>query len=606
MTAIRCIFKAGQLVALFLAGLAGGTVAVAQTGGIIPIVIVQATQSVATTNTPGVFTVYRAGNTNLTLNVWYDLTGTASNGVDYKLIPPHWVTIEAGVVSNIVAITPLINPPSGTVAKTVVLTLTNSPLMMPVNYEIGSPSRAVVYVEANGATNLPPKVDILKPADGAVFYTPTNIQMLAKAGDSDGFISGVEFFAGETNLGPGIPVVLDPPGINGVTGLVYLFNWLNPSPGKYPLTAVATDNGGASTTSDPVNISVLLGPPTNVPPVVRIISPPNGAIFFAPVNIPLYAYAKDFDGAVTSVEFFANGNSLGFAQPLPAPLTASDGSGTLPPVYPTNIFFLIWSNVSAGGYALTAKATDNDGGSTISDPVKLEVLPSPPPPTNHPPIVSIVASDPVAVEGTNCWVWTGETNSTPTWAAWPAAVCQCFTNRGPKTATFTVRRDGDTNADLTVPYDIGGTASNGVDYVMLSGTVTIPSGERRAFITIVPIDDGPPDVNKTVILTLLPDMRMSPLPGYVLGCPSRAAAIIIDGICPRPATAALSERCFHLTAPGPDAAWFCIEYSSDLVHWTTICTNQVVNGSVDFVDPDAAGISGRFYRVVPLTDAPTN
>ena len=49
-----------------------------------------------------------------------------------------------------------------------------------------------------------------------------------------------------------------------------------------------------------------------------------------------------------------------------------------------------------------------------------------------------------------------------------------------------------------MPYDIGGTASNGVDYVALPGFVTIPPGERRALITIVPIDDGPPDVNKTV------------------------------------------------------------------------------------------------------------
>ena len=165
---------------------------------------------------------------------------------------------------------------------------------------------------------------------------------------------------------------------------------------------------------------------------------------------------------------------------------------------------------------------------TSAPPVNITILPSLPPPTNRPPIVSIVATDPIAIEGTNCWVWPGETNSPPTWAAWPTAVCRYFTNCGPKTATFTVRRFGDTNEDLTVPYDIGGTASNGVDYVALPGSLTIPAGERRALITIVPIDDGPPDVNKTVILTLLPDMQMNPLPGYVLGFPRRAAAIIID------------------------------------------------------------------------------
>ena len=57
---------------------------------------------------------------------------------------------------------------------------------------------------------------------------------------------------------------------------------------------------------------------------------------------------------------------------------------------------------------------------------------------------------------------------------------------------FTIRRDGPTNASLTVTYDLGGTASNGVDYVELPGTATIPAGEQSTLISVVPIDDGPP------------------------------------------------------------------------------------------------------------------
>ena len=191
--------------------------------------------------------------------------------------------------------------------------------------------------------------------------------------------------------------------------------------------------------------------------------------------------ANDFYGSVTSVEFFAGTNSLGFGQPVPSPVAVnSSGPSSIPPIYPTNVFFLVWSNTPVGAYTLTAKATDNDGALTVSDPVKIAVLPLPPPPTNHPPIVSLVATDPVAIEGTNCWVWPGENDGSPTWAAWPTAICRFFTNLRPKTATFTVRRCGDTNDDLTVPYDIGGTASNGVDYVALPGSVTISSCECRA------------------------------------------------------------------------------------------------------------------------------
>ena len=92
------------------------------------------------------------------------------------------------------------------------------------------------------------------------------------------------------------------------------FEFSKVPPGNYVLTTKATDNGGASAVSDPVNISVQQGPPppTNYPPVVRITSPPNGAVFHAPVDVPIYAYAHDPDDDVATVEFFADANSLGF------------------------------------------------------------------------------------------------------------------------------------------------------------------------------------------------------------------------------------------------------------------------------------------------------
>ncbi len=355
----------------------------------------------------------------------------------------------------------------------------------------------------------------------------------------------------------------------------------------------------------PSNAVVYITGVTDLPPIVRIISPANGTVFFAPVDVPIVAYANDLFGSVVSVEIFAGTNSLGFGHPLPTPVAANPaGPASYPPGFPTNLYFLIWSNPPPGIYALTAKATDNDGESSSSAPVKISILPSPPPPTNRPPIVNIVATDPIAVEGTNCWVWPGETNNTPTWAAWSTTACRCFTNFGPKIATFTVHRFGDTNDNLTVPYNIGGTASNGVDYVALPGVVTIPAGERRALITIVPIDDGPPDVNKTVILSLEPSANVPP--DYVIGFPPRAAAVIIDPSCPWPLTGLLPDKCFHLAMPGPDAAWFYVQCSADLVNWTAICTNQVVNGSIDFIDPDAPGNPLKYFRAVPLNAAPAN
>lgn len=154
MKTLRYSFGAGHLAGFVVFTLLLGTAVMAQTttNYAFPVVTVWATQPVATVTNSGMFTLYRAGDTNATLNVWYDLGGTASNGVDYATIPPHLLEMPAGAASNSIVIKPLTNPPPG-VIKTIVLQLTNSPLLSPVNYEIGSPSEAVVSIKR---TNSPP------------------------------------------------------------------------------------------------------------------------------------------------------------------------------------------------------------------------------------------------------------------------------------------------------------------------------------------------------------------------------------------------------------------------------------------------------------------
>ena len=463
------------------------------------------------------------------------------------------------------------------------------------------------FAQTSTPTNLPPLVSIVSPTNGSVFYTPVTLSLIARASDSDDTVTNVEFFAGTTDLGEGHPIVLDPPGVNGVVGLVYFLSWPSVPAGNYALTAVAADSQGASTISAPANISVLPGPPpTNLPPVVRITSPANGAAFRAPVAVPIFAYAKDPDGYVASVEFLDGTNSLGLGHrvtAVPPPLPPCPIQPPILIIVPTNYWELVWTNAAPGSHTLTAKATDNGGFATVSGPVNVTILPPLPPSTNRPPLISIVATDPIAVEGTNCWSWLGLATAAPTWANWiaTAATRRFFTNCGPKDAIFTVRRHGDTNNALTVTYDIGGTATNGVDYVALPGVVTIPAGERAALITVLPLDDGPPDITSTVILTL--ESSTNTPPDFVLGYPPKAAALILD-FGPRPPAAVLPDKCFHLSAAGPNGAWFHVETTADLLSWTPICTNQVINGSIDFVDPNAQSGQALFYRAVPEAGPP--
>ncbi len=566
----------------------------AQTNFLFPVVTIRTTDPFATwSGDSGTFTVFRDGPTNATLNVYYRIDGTASNGVDYAKIP-NWVDIPAGVRANTITISPINN--SQTNFETVRLTLAQPPILPPVNYLIGFPSNATVYITSNPITNFPPFVRIATPSDGATFYAPVNVPICADARDLDGYVATVEFFAGTNSLG----ITTNNPYSAGVRNPFCLV-WSNAPLGDYALTAKAADNGGGTGWSDPVHISVQPGPPpppTNYSPVVRIISPPNGAIFRAPVHLPIYAYASDRDGYVNSVEFFAGTNSLGLGHGVCIGLTYTNR------LCLTNLFLLVWTNAPLGAYSLTARATVLCGfcpqgeASAVSEPVNVTILPPPPPPTNFPPIVSIIATDPIAIEGTNCWVWPGTTNCPSSWSNWPGAICRSFTNCGPKNATFAVRRYGATNNDLTVTYHIGGTATNGVDYVTLPDSVTIPAGERHAQITVVPLDDGLPDITSTVILKLLPSTN------YIIRFPAAAAAIIVDSDLPLLLTGLLPDRCFHFNAPGPDAAWFRIEYSTDLLNWTALATNQVVNGSIDFVDPDSQYDQARFYRVVPEANPP--
>jgi hypothetical protein len=566
-------------------------------GDAIPAVTIRATDNLAGFGgDPGTFTVYRAGNPTPALNIYYCVSGSAVDGVDYRFIG-SWVQIPSGEYSGTIRIEPI--DLGQTDIKTVTVELCPSPLMIPVNYEIGLPGSATVYLAREGIDNVPPEVAVLSPANGSAMVAPANWSLVAKADDPDGTVAGVEFFAGDQDLGPANMVVLDPPGINGVVGPVYFLQWQGVPAGNYVLTAVATDSAGAATTSEPVKITVTPGssPPANVPPVIRIVSPPAAAVFHSPLDVPLLAYAHDPDGTVVSVEFFDGTESLGQAHPV------EPDFAPLPPVpspaAPADVWELKWSNAPAGVHTLTAVATDDGDAAATSDAIRITILPPVVPPVDYPPRVSIIATDPLAIGGTNGWPWLGLATASPTWNEWIAdnAAFRVFTNWGPRTAAFSVRRHGATNDDLTVNYEVGGTAVNGVDYLLLPGKVTIPAGRRSVIINIVPLEDPPASSNRTVVLTLVADTGSSP--EYVLGIPQRAAALILAGPGPRPRSGILPEHRFHLFATGPDGAWFHIDYSTDLLNWTPVCTNQVVQGAIDFIDPEVNDAGSRFYRAIP-------
>jgi hypothetical protein len=99
------------------------------------------------------------------------------------------------------------------------------------------------WMQFNGAGNTAPTVNITSPANGATFSAPASITINANAADADGSISSVAFYNGSTLLGTD-------------TSSPYSYAWSNVASGSYSITARATDNGGLTTTSAAINITV--------------------------------------------------------------------------------------------------------------------------------------------------------------------------------------------------------------------------------------------------------------------------------------------------------------------------------------------------------------
>lgn len=614
-----------------------------------PVVTVRATDPVAAegpwptdasaVRNTATFTVHRTGPTDFPMTVFYRLTGTASNGVDYHELP-HTVVIPRGARTADIVVDPLddaLVEGTETVCLGVVPPLCIEVYPPPPDcYVVGEPRAARAVILDNDLPNRPPVVQIVRPLDGSVFLAPADIAMVAQADDVDGVVTTVEFFAGTNSLG----IVVHDPAVASADRAPFLLVWSNAPPGRHVLHALATDNDGAETLSKPVEIAVVgigsipvvsivatdpeaaeggsssggtlvntatftvnrtgptehplavyyslsgtasngvdyrllpgrvvipmnsasapilvspiddnlvegpetvvaalvlppvvapsTGPvdpyvigadsraraiildndtaPTNVPPKVAIVQPEAGDLFIAPADIAIWAEARDGDGFLRTVEFFANGVSIGLV---------SNSLSTISNLSP--VFRFAWAGVPAGAYALTARATDNRGASGVSEPVPIRVV------EIHPlPVVTLEASDPWASEGdlepTPIEIGAGEV----AFIGPPIAI-------RPDTATFTMRRDRGTNHALTVYYSVGGTASNGVDYVRLPGEVTIPAGAFAARLVVTPIDDNLIEGTETVIARLEPaacPAVIPPPPGcYRVGEPSRALAYIRD------------------------------------------------------------------------------
>jgi outer membrane protein assembly factor BamB len=506
---------------------------------------------------PGVFRFMRAGPTNDALTVAYRLSGTASNGVDYTMLPGS-VLIPAGAPSADVVVNVR---DDGEVEgnETVHLALAPSPcidVIVPGCYSIGTGSVATVTILDNERpVNSPPTAQLVTPANGTVFTGPTNILLVANASDADGAmtVQTVEFFEGVRSLG----ITTNRPVLNPLGP--YVLIWNDVPPGQYILRVVATDDQDARGTSAPVQITVTS------PPGDDVLLVQTGSVWkYLDTGIDQGTAWRepDFDDSAWA----AGPAQLGYGDGDEATVVSfgPDPSNK----YVTTYFRRTFEAADADAFeSLTLRVLRDDGVVVHLNGVEVFRDNMPAGPVAFNTLALAVATDeneyltatipPSAlVNGHN--IVAVEIHQVNPSSSDLGFDLELIGHRGPRppertiinvvatdpdaaeagllpvvhSGTFTFYRSGNLQIPLTAFFSVGGSASNGIDYVRVTNRVSFAAGAVEARLNINPIYDTLPEGAETVVLTLEPPVCIAIFPPppecYLVGPSNRATVYIAD------------------------------------------------------------------------------
>jgi len=231
-----------------------------------------------------------------------------------------------------------------------------------VDSQLSQATSNVVSINVTTTGNTPPTVSLSAASTSVAFGGST--VLTATAADTDGAVTRVAFMSNGSTLGT-------------VTAPPWKLTFVPSSVGTYSVTAVATDNGGASATSNAVSITVASSGRNNSPPSVSLSS--SASTIEAGATATLTATASDPDGTVSKVEFY-NGFSL-------------VGTDTTSP------YSHGFTTATPGTYTLTAKAYDNTGASATSNGVQIVVTGPTAPPSATLPRITLALSNTLFAPG---------------------------------------------------------------------------------------------------------------------------------------------------------------------------------------------------------------
>jgi hypothetical protein len=198
---------------------------------------------------------------------------------------------------------------------------------------------AATNVTVATSINLP-TVALTSPSPGRIVSVGTPVALSANANAFGGAtVAAVEFLVG-------MQVVAS--ATSPAAGSTYSATWTPTSTGSAVVTARVIDSTGAQVTSSPsVTVTVAAAPTV-------AITAPTASSVQSSNPFPITASATAGTGlSIASVQFFANGTSIGTANSAP--------------------FSITWNPSTSGAVTLTARATDSGGGIVNSAPVSITV-----------------------------------------------------------------------------------------------------------------------------------------------------------------------------------------------------------------------------------------
>ncbi|MDP1662650.1 MAG: Calx-beta domain-containing protein [Phycisphaerales bacterium] len=421
---------------------------------------------------PGQFRVTRTGPTTAALVVYYSVSGTAENGVDYTTLTGS-VTIPAGATSATFNVN-VIDDGLAEITETVTVTLDTddaydvttvvSRQQSTVNIADNEPIVTLTTVDAaaaettggqaaNGGTFRVTRPSTNTAGDLVVNYTVTGT---ATGGDDYVALSGtVTILAGQTSATFSV-VVTDDLVAEGSETVIVTLNADN----AYRLSTTASQRTGTVTIADnEPTVTLTTVDATAAETVVG--QTPSGGVFR--VTRPTSNTAGDLVVRYTVTGTAVNGTDY---ETLSGTVTILDGQASatfsvtvIDDALAESTETVIVTLTADDAYNLSTTAALRSGTVTIAD---------------NEAVVSIVANDAAAAE----------TSGTA--------------NNG----QFRVTRTGPTGEALEVFFTISGTATNGDDYTLITSSVVIPIGASSATIDIGVIDDALAEANETVVITL--------------------------------------------------------------------------------------------------------